>query len=318
MSIITKAPSRGNKLQTIDFNGQPLITIEQDGIHYTAIKPIAENIGLDWRSQRQRVLRDDVLSSTVVMITTVAEDGRNREMMCLPIEFLNGWLFGVDAKRVKPEIKAPLIQYKMQCYKVLHDYWHTGPAINPRGTGETLSSVKDRNGLVKAAHITQYKLGIGYDDVFSLIHHRFNVDKLGDLTISQVGEATEYIQRMRYPQLTEKPHTEPAQAAPPIEDEAEPTIEHGTPTKMANQVLASGKFVGTIDHQGRMVMRELDAEEVIITVDMLPHLIERRKINVNVLSRIAMNANQQLYAATYGLRPMQNAAIAQGEYHDSI
>lgn len=180
------------------------------------------------------------------------------------------------------------------------------------------SSVKDRNGLVKAAHITQYKLGIGYDDVFSLIHHRFNVDKLGDLTISQVGEATEYIQRMRYPQLTEKPHTEPAQDALPKEDRDHPAIEHGTPTKMANQVLASGKFVGTIDHQGRMVMRELDAEEVIITVDMLPHLIESRKINVNVLSRIAMNANQQLYAATYGLRPMQNAAIAQGEYHDSI
>ena len=180
------------------------------------------------------------------------------------------------------------------------------------------SSVKDRNGLVKAAHITQYKLGIGYDDVFSLIHHRFNVDKLGDLTISQVGEATEYIQRMRYPQLAERTHTEHAENALPIEDKDQPAIEHGTPTKMANQVLASGKFVGTIDHQGRMVMRELDAEEVIITVDMLPHLIESRKINVNVLSRIAMNANQQLYAATYGLRPMQNAAIAQGEYHDSI
>lgn len=185
-------------------------------------------------------------------------------------------------------------------------------------TEDLPSTVKDRNGLVKAAHITQYKLGIGYDDVFSLIHHRFNIDKLSDLTVSQVGEATEYIQRMRYPQLAEKPHTEPAQVAPPIEDEAEPAIEHGTPTKMANQVLASGKFVGTIDHQGRMVMRELDAEEVIITVDMLPHLIESRKINVNVLSRIAMNANQQLYAATYGLRPTQNAAIAQGEYHDSI
>lgn len=180
------------------------------------------------------------------------------------------------------------------------------------------SSVKDRNGLVKAAHVTQYKLGIGYDDVFSLIHHRFNVDKLGDLTVSQVGEATEYIQRMRYPQLAERTHTEHAENALPIEDKDQPAIEHGTPTKMANQVLASGKFVGTIDHQGRMVMRELDAEEVIITVDMLPHLIESRKINVNVLSRIAMNANQQLYAATYGLRPMQNAAIAQGEYHDSI
>lgn len=318
MPIIAKASNGGNNIQTIEFNGQSLITIEQNGIHYAAVKPIAENIGLAWDSQFRRIKRDDVLSSVVAMMAITGNDGKTYEMMCLPIEFLNGWLFGVDAKRVKPEVKAPLIQYKMQCYKVLHDYWHTGAAIDPRANQDLPSSVKDRNGLVKAAHITQYKLGIGYDDVFSLIHHRFNVDKLGDLTVSQVGEATEYIQRMRYPQLAEKPHTEPESDALPIEDRDHPAIEQGTPTKMANQVLASGKFVGTIDHQGRMVMRELDAEEVIITVDMLPHLIESRKINVNVLSRIAMHANQQLYAATYGLRPMQNAAIAQGEYHDSI
>lgn len=318
MTIIANAPNGGNNIQTIDFNGQPLITIEQDGIHYTAVKPIAENIGLTWDSQFRRIKRDDVLSSVVAMMAITGNDGKTYEMMCLPIDYLNGWLFGIDAKRVKPEVKAPLIQYKMQCYKVLHDYWHTGQAIHPSVNEELPSSVKDRNGLVKAAKITQYKLGIGYDDVFSLIHHRFNVDKLGDLTVSQVGEATEYIQRMRYPQLAERTHTEHAENALPIEDKDQPAIEHGTPTKMANQVLASGKFVGTIDHQGRMVMRELDAEEVIITVDMLPHLIESRKINVNVLSRIAMHANQQLYAATYGLRPMQNAAIAQGEYHGSI
>lgn len=318
MSIVAKASTVGNNIKTINFNGQQLLTIELDGIHYTAIKPIAENIGLAWNAQFERIQRDDVLNSTVRVIRIVAEDGKNREMMCLPIDYLNGWLFGIDTKRVKPEVKAPLIQYKMQCYKVLHDYWHTGAAIHPSVNEELPSSVKDRNGLVKAAHITQYKLGIGYDDVFSLIHHRFNIDKLGDLTVSQVGEATEYIQRMRYPQLAEKPHTEHAQAALPIEDKDHPAIEHGTATKMANQVLASGKFVGTIDQHGRMVMRELDAEEVIITVDMLPHLIAHRKINVNVLSRIALNANQQLYAATYGLRPTQNAAIAQGEYHDSI
>ena len=294
-----------NTITTIDFNGQPLITIEQDGIHYTAVKPICENIGLNWDAQRKRISRDDVLSEGAVIMTAPSKGG-NQEMLCLPIDYLNGWLFGVDAKRVKPEIKDTLIQYKKECYKVLHDYWHTGAAIDPRTNQDLPSSVKDRNGLVKAAHITQYKLGIGYDDVFSLIHHRFNVDKLGDLTVSQVGEATEYIQRMRYPQLTEKPHTEHAQDAQPIEDEDQPAIEHGTATKMANQVLASGKFIGTIDSNGRMVMRELDAEEVVITVDMIPHLIEQRKINVNVLSRIALNATQQLYAATYGLRKTQH------------
>lgn len=119
-----------NTITTIDFNGQPLITIEQDGIHYTAVKPICENIGLNWDAQRKRISRDDVLSEGAVIMTAPSKGG-NQEMLCLPIDYLNGWLFGVDAKRVNPGIKDALIQYKKDCYKVLHDYWHTGSAIHP-------------------------------------------------------------------------------------------------------------------------------------------------------------------------------------------
>ena len=77
------------KSQTIVFNNQKLITFEKDGIQYTAIKPICENIGIDWESQRQRIMRDDVLNSTACMIKVVAEDGRVREMLSLPLQFLN-------------------------------------------------------------------------------------------------------------------------------------------------------------------------------------------------------------------------------------
>ena len=80
-----------NALTTIDFNGQPLLTIEQNGIHYTAVKPICENIGLDWHSQRQRIHRDEVLSEGKVMITSPSKGG-SQDMLCLPIDYLNGWL----------------------------------------------------------------------------------------------------------------------------------------------------------------------------------------------------------------------------------
>lgn len=52
-------------IQTISFNNQSLITVEQNGNHYVAMKPICENIGIDWRAQRQRIVRDEVLCSTV-------------------------------------------------------------------------------------------------------------------------------------------------------------------------------------------------------------------------------------------------------------
>ena len=110
-------------MQIISFQGSQILTIEQDGIHYAAMKPVCESIGLNWRAQYNRIKRNPVLNSTVVIMTTVAEDGVAREMLMLPLKSLHGWLVGVDVNRVKPEIKDKLIAYQEECFDVLHDYW---------------------------------------------------------------------------------------------------------------------------------------------------------------------------------------------------
>lgn len=57
------------------------------------------------------------------MITTtcLGKDGKEYlvEMVMLPLKYLNGWLFGVDANRVKPEIKERLLDYQRECFDVL-------------------------------------------------------------------------------------------------------------------------------------------------------------------------------------------------------
>lgn len=281
MSIIAKASTVGNNIKTIDFNGQPLLTIELDGIHYTAVKPICENIGLNWDAQRKRINRDDVLVEGAVIMTAPSKGG-NQDMLCLPIDMLNGWLFGVDTKRVKSEIKNALIQYKKECYTVLHDYWHTGSAIHPSMNEELPSSVKDRNGLVKAAKITQYKLGIGYDDVFSLIHHRFNIDKLGDLTVSQVGEATEYIQRMRYPQLAEVHH------------DSKPALEIEPPYHYRN----NERLVSKPDAAGNLWTRPLADHEFIASTRSLPQFInDCEDFDLQELTAISFSVSKKMVEA---------------------
>jgi hypothetical protein len=40
-------------------------------------------------------------------------------MLCLPLDYLNGWLFGVNANRVKDAVRDKLIRYQMECYRVL-------------------------------------------------------------------------------------------------------------------------------------------------------------------------------------------------------
>ncbi|WP_410498119.1 phage antirepressor N-terminal domain-containing protein [Chitinibacter sp. S2-10] len=117
---------------TIQFHGHTLILLDISGTQFVAIKPICEAIGLDWASQLSRIKRDAVLNSTIVITTTVAEDGKARKMVCLPISYLNGWLFGIDTARVKPELRDTITLYKRECYQALHDYWITGLANTSR------------------------------------------------------------------------------------------------------------------------------------------------------------------------------------------
>ena len=49
-------------------------------------------------------------------------DGVQREFRGLDMH--NGWLFGIDANRVKPELRATVIAYQRECYRVLAAHFH--------------------------------------------------------------------------------------------------------------------------------------------------------------------------------------------------
>jgi len=102
-----------------DFYGD-LLTVALVGSRaYVAIKPITDFLGLDWPSQYQRVQRDDVLAEEIKLITVTSADGKQRDMLCLPLEFFHGWLFGVDTHRAKPELREKLTRYRRECFLLL-------------------------------------------------------------------------------------------------------------------------------------------------------------------------------------------------------
>lgn len=121
-------------LAAVEFHGATLVTTLVDGVPHVALKPLAEAIGLSWNGQFERIKRDPVLSSVVAVTATTGGDGKRYEMTCLPLKVLNGWLFGVDANRVSPEVRDRLIEYQRECYDTLADYWQKGSATNPRGS----------------------------------------------------------------------------------------------------------------------------------------------------------------------------------------
>lgn len=113
------------ELATIDFHGDTLFAFEREGEPFVAMRPIVEALGLDWSAQYRRLMRDDVLAGSVAMMATVTDAGQ-RDAICLPLHLLNGWLFGVDAARVRPEIRDKITLYRRECFQALAD--HFGPS----------------------------------------------------------------------------------------------------------------------------------------------------------------------------------------------
>lgn len=114
------------KALKVKFLGAEIVVIDYNGKPYVPMKPIVENIGLEWHSQRKRISRDEVLNAVKVVMTSTGSDNKSYDMTTIPLSYLNGWLFGVDTKRVKPSIREKLLKYKKECYEVLWQYWENG------------------------------------------------------------------------------------------------------------------------------------------------------------------------------------------------
>lgn len=110
-----------DQLLSIPFHNQTLIAIEHDGQPYIAMRPIVENLGLDWKSQHVKIT--EKFKSVVVMITTTGSDGKQYEMLCLPLSKIAGFLYSINPSKVKPELRERVITYQEECDEVLFHHF---------------------------------------------------------------------------------------------------------------------------------------------------------------------------------------------------
>lgn len=89
---------------TIPFYDKPLVLIDHNERPFVAMRPIVEGMGMDWAGQ-QRKLKDR-FASTVDILSTVADDGRKRAMLCLPLQQLPAWLNTIHPEKVAAPLSA--------------------------------------------------------------------------------------------------------------------------------------------------------------------------------------------------------------------
>ncbi|MCP4418264.1 MAG: hypothetical protein GY805_16705, partial [Chloroflexi bacterium] len=104
-----------------------IVQLGEDGDIYVALRPIVEALGLDWAGQLQRIKRDPVLSEETITIcvgVTPTQMQRKRgegakRFVCLPKQYLSGFLFGINANRVRKELREPVIKWQREAHLFL-------------------------------------------------------------------------------------------------------------------------------------------------------------------------------------------------------
>ena len=105
----------------------------EDGRVFIHLRPLVESLGVAWSPQLRRIKRDPVLSaelaSVTVTVTEASEQGlrdAQRNVQCLPLDYVSGFLFGINASRVSEDLKDRIILYQRGCYKALSEAFQDG------------------------------------------------------------------------------------------------------------------------------------------------------------------------------------------------
>lgn len=169
-------PFHNSELIVVDYNNQP----------YTAMRPIVEGMGLAWQAQFDKLKQR--FSSVIMEIMTTGKDGKQYQMLCLPLKKLFGWLMTISPNKVKPELRDTVIKYQEECDDVLWDYWTKGKAINPRK-----STPKDRENLRHAVSNLVSRVKINFSDAYNMVLQRFDKNHINEIPLDQLDEAVEYV-----------------------------------------------------------------------------------------------------------------------------
>ena len=108
------------ELTNFSFNADIIQVFDEQG-QYVSVKNLCKNIGIDFKTQYEKILSYEIFCQKYFKIKT---KGGDHVALCIPVEKINGWLFSINPNKVKPEIKAKLILYKNECFNVLYRHFN--------------------------------------------------------------------------------------------------------------------------------------------------------------------------------------------------
>lgn len=103
----------------VPFHGDTLYVVNYEGTAQVPMRPVVEGMGLDWASQFTKIKQR--FNTSVAMITMqLPGDKQRREVVCLSLRKLPGWLHTINVGKVRPELREKVARYQEECDDVLY------------------------------------------------------------------------------------------------------------------------------------------------------------------------------------------------------
>ena len=125
-----------NSLVQVAFHDAQVVCVMHDGKPFVALRPLCDALEIAWEAQFRAIKKDPVLTSVVDELSTTGADGKRYSMLCLPLDYLNGWLFKIDAGRYSRAIPAVTAS--------------SPTSANATGCWRSISSISGRGWTIRA------------------------------------------------------------------------------------------------------------------------------------------------------------------------
>lgn len=170
--------------------GGELEGCEVGGVWYVAMARACRRLRLDWEGQRQKILRDPILSKGAFIMQAPSAGG-SQETMFLRLDLFWGWLFKLELSRLAPDIAEQIMPLQRAGYQALHERFSAAGQAAPGA----LEALAERVARLEAAQATAHKPALPPARLYARVRRRelgsgamllaMHLRELGDAVPSQ-------------------------------------------------------------------------------------------------------------------------------------
>ena len=189
------------QLSPVTFHGDTIFCIDYQNQPFTPMKPIVQNMGLDWSGQAAKLNANK--ERWGVSIIEIPSNGGEQEMLCMPVRKLPSYLNSINPRKVRPELRAKIELYQAESDDALWNYWMHGRAERPVPQTAEAAITPDQQCTLQAIvrarveGIPAERRSKGlYPQIWSRFNNHFRLGSYKQLPQCRMSEAVAYLTRM--------------------------------------------------------------------------------------------------------------------------